>query len=66
MTRLDRMARRTRMNAIERQVRSNMRTSDVVLAVAGVALLAGFCLLLLASLIGDAHSLASVSAPALG
>ncbi|CAO4135422.1 hypothetical protein [Methylorubrum extorquens] len=49
MIRSDRMTRRTRINAIERQVRSNMRTSNVVLAVAGVALLGGFCLLLLAA-----------------
>jgi hypothetical protein len=41
-----------------------VRTSDVVLAVVGVALLAGLCLLGLASMVGDAQGLVGGSLPA--
>jgi len=50
------------MAAINRQVRSELRTSDLVLAVVGVALLGGLCLLGLANWIGDAQGLASMPA----
>jgi len=51
------------MVAIDRQVRSEMRTSDMVLAVVGVALLGGLCLLGLASWVGEAQGLASMPVP---
>lgn len=56
--------RRARMAAIDRQVRSEMRTSDLVLAVVGVALLGGLCLLGLANWVGEAQGLASIPVPA--
>lgn len=56
--------RRARMTAINRRVRSNMRTSDLVLAVVGVALLGGLCLVGLANWIGEAQGLASMPVPA--
>jgi hypothetical protein len=51
------------MAAINRQVRSALRTSDLVLAIVGVALLGGLCLLGLANWIGEAQGLASMPAP---
>jgi hypothetical protein len=56
--------RRARMAAIDRQVRSGMRTSDLVLAVMGVALMGGLRLLGLANWIGEAQGLASMPVPA--
>lgn len=55
---------RARMAAINQRVRSEMRTSDLVLAVVGVALLGGLCLLGLANWIGDSQGLASMPVPA--
>ena len=56
--------RRARMASIDRQVRSDMRTSDLVLAVVGVALLGGLCLVGLANWVGAAKGLASMPVPA--
>jgi hypothetical protein len=56
--------RRARMAAIDRQVRSDMRTADLVLAVVGVALLGGLCLLGLVNWAGEAQGLASMRVPA--
>ena len=55
--------RRARMQAIGRPTRYEVRTSDVVLAVVGVALLAGLCLVGLANLVGEAQGLAALAAP---
>lgn len=56
--------RRVRIGTIGRKVGREARTSDVVLAVAGVALLGGLCLLGLADMVGDARGPASGSVPA--
>ncbi|GJD29252.1 hypothetical protein PMNALOAF_0484 [Methylobacterium adhaesivum] len=56
--------RRGRIGTIGRRAGPEVRTSDVVLAVVGVALLAGLCLLGLASMVGDAQGLAGGSLPA--
>jgi len=52
------------MAAINRQVRSEMRTSDLVLAAVGVALMGGLCLVGFANWSGEAQGLASMPIPA--
>lgn len=54
---------RARMASINRKARGDMRTSDLVLAVVGVALLGGFCLLGLANWVGEAQGFASITGP---
>ncbi|TXN33538.1 hypothetical protein [Methylobacterium sp. WL19] len=50
--------RRVRIQAIGRRTGPEVRTSDVVLAVVGIALLAGLCLLGLANMVGEAQGVA--------
>lgn len=57
------MIRRAHMAAIDRQVRGEMHTSDLVLAVVGVDLLGGLCLLRLANWVGEVQGLASMPVP---
>lgn len=53
-----RTARRARLSEIDRHMQSNMRLSDLILAVSGVLLLGVFCLLILAGKGGNGDDLA--------